>query len=481
MEIICKSLKRIMVLIFCAIIILSLYMGTRLGGTNLTALVYGVLLCFVLLKFMPRILDCLVNVKEWKLFWGLSAICLAVKTVWIYLVRIAPAVDYATFYSYAESLAENWVAQSRYVALFPHIFGYSSFLSIFIKIFGGGYHLAPIVNVILTLVSGMMLYRIAKTLLNLKSAIFVYLLWICCPSQTIYNSLALSDPLYTTLIIAFLFVLTEINYRNFTKDKPSVLKMIGIGIVAGSILRAINCCRPIATIFLIALFIWIFVLRVKELVNTQFRKSWISFLISVLCVYVITGLMWNWYVTIRLGEKPASVPGYNIMVGFNPESLGKWNQEDSALLFYYSDQPGSTAEWAQQQMLKAAKKRIFSGKIDFSYLLKEKINTFLGADDACVFYHSSVIPNTQDLSIICNSFYYAIMLMGLLGGISLWNRSRYTVAMILPLYVIGLTLAQMLVEVAPRYHYSVIPIILLMGQYALYVEYNQEQKKQKKI
>ena len=477
MEMICKTLKRIMLLMFGGIIILSLYMGTRLGRVNLIGFVYGVILCYVFVKFTPKLLDGLVNIKEWKLFLLLSAICLAVKTVWIYVVRIQPMVDYATFYNYAEALAENWMAESRYVALFPHVFGYSSFLSIFIKIFGGGYHLAPILNVFLTLISGMMLYRIARTLLHLQAAVFVYLLWIVCPSQTIYNSLVLSDPLYTTLIIAFIFLLTELNRQKNIADRPNVSKMIIVGLAAGIILRAINCCRPIAAILLIAIFIWIFVLRAKELANKNFRNAWIPFLISLAFMYVITGSLWNRYITMRLGEEPASVPGYNIMVGFNPKSLGTWNQEDSELLFYYSDQSGSTAEWAQKQMLEAAKERIFSGNIDFAYLFREKIKTFLGADDVCVYYHSSVISNTQGLSIICNSFYYAVMLMSILGGVKLWKRSRHTVAVILPLYVIGLTLAQMLVEVAPRYHYSVIPIILLVGQYALYSGRNQEIQK----
>lgn len=36
--------------------------------------------------------------------------------------------------------------------------------------------------------------------------------------------------------------------------------------------------------------------------------------------------------------------------------------------------------------------------------------------------------------------------------------------MLAPLYILGLTLAQMLVEVAGRYHYSMIPMLLLLGQ-----------------
>lgn len=468
MEGICKLLKRSMLLLFAAIVIVSLYMGTRLGGSVFVAFVYGILLCCVCVKLMPQLVNCLAKVKEWKIFLILSVLCLMVKFSWIMIFRIEPAMDYATFYGYAEQLSQNWVANSRYVALFPHIFGYSSFLSIFIKIFGEGYYLAPILNVVLTLMSGMILYRIAKILINYQAAIFVYLLWILCPSQTIYNSLVLSEPLYTMLILAFILVLAEINRLNIMTTELNIWKKLGVGVAAGIILRAINCCRPIAAIFLVAIFIWIFVLRIKELREKQFREAWLPFLISLTFIYVMTGFLWDWYVTMRLGEEPASVPGYNIMVGFNADSLGTWNQEDSDLLYYYSDQEGSTAEWAQQQIFEDAKKRIFSGEIDFSYLMREKIKAFLGEDDACVSYHSAILTDVEDLSIICNSFYYAVLMLGLMGGIMLWKDSRRTVAILLPLYVIGLTLAQMLVEVAPRYHYSVLPIVMLLGQYALF-------------
>lgn len=45
------------------------------------------------------------------------------------------------------------------------------------------------------------------------------------------------------------------------------------------------------------------------------------------------------------------------------------------------------------------------------------------------------------------------------------QRSRERGLLLLaPLYILGLTLAQMLVEVAGRYHYSMIPMLLLLGQ-----------------
>lgn len=467
MECICNNLKRIMLILFVAIIIMSLIFAFSYGEDYILALMCGALLCVVLIIGMPYLSKIILRIGAVNCFLLLSIICLLVKCIWIYYVRVEPAVDYATFYYYAESLSENEVAASRYVALFPHIFGYSYFLSIFIKVFGAGYNLAPILNVIMSVLSGMMLFRISYRLINLQAAVSIYLLWSFCPSQTMYNSLALSEPLYTMMIIAFILILTEINAYKGEVTIKTVGKMSFIGLMAGILLRSINCCRPIAAIFLIAVAIWLVVLRTKELINEKFSKVWISFLIPLLCVYIVTGFLWNEYISMRLGEEPATIPGYNILVGFNSDSLGKWNQEDSDLLFYYSDQPNATARWAQEQMFKEARKRIFSGQINFSYLMKEKVKTFLGSDDACVGYNSQVLTHIRELGLLSNSYYYAIMILSLLSIMLLWKKSGRTVAMMFPLYIIGLTLAQMLVEVAPRYHYSIIPVILLLGQYTL--------------
>ena len=49
----------------------------------------------------------------------------------------------------------------------------------------------------------------------------------------------------------------------------------------------------------------------------------------------------------------------------------------------------------------------------------------------------------------------------------LWRQKTGTIALMAPLYVLGLTSAQMLVEVAGRYHYSLLPMLMLMAQAAI--------------
>ena len=80
--------------------------------------------------------------------------------------------------------------------------------------------------------------------------------------------------------------------------------------------------------------------------------------------------------SVRIGEEPSHTPGYSLLVGLNPDSGGRWNQEDSDRLYGYSDQPGATAQWTQEQLLADAEARILSGEIDFSKLLKQNCATF---------------------------------------------------------------------------------------------------------
>ena len=156
--------------------------------------------------------------------------------------------------------------------------------------------------------------------------------------------------------------------------------MLLYGVVSAVILQCINVNRPIAAVLMIAMFIWIFVLRFKELFQRAFLVKWLSFFTAMLVVYFSLGGLWNVYFTSRIGEAPASVPGYNIHVGFNVNSNGKWNAEDAELLFSYSDQEGATADWAQKQMLNEAKKRFMSGEIDFTRLFKSKLSVLLGKE-----------------------------------------------------------------------------------------------------
>ena len=232
--------------------------GLLLGGTqavdNRRALVLAALALLPAAKLLPALLARAETAAAWKVWLLLTLLCLGVKGVWVALVQVPPQGDYATFWGYAQALAEQPVLEDgRYMALFPHIFGYASFLSWFIALFGPAPMLAPVLNVALTLCSGSLLFLLGRRVRGTAGGAAAYLLWILCPSQTMYNSLVLSEPLYTTLLLLFWLAVTG---PVPARCAPAVLSGAG----AGMILRWFNGVRPIGAVPLIALLLWRFCL-----------------------------------------------------------------------------------------------------------------------------------------------------------------------------------------------------------------------------
>ncbi len=455
-------LYRLMLMAFMGAFAFITFMGNFYATS---AMLGAILLAFAVVKVSKKYETYFDSSSDARLLIVLSLICFVFKFAWIYFKRIEPQVDYETFYDVAAALSESWKTPNRYVALFPHILGYSTFLSIFMKIFGQSVFLATMLNVVLSVISGVFIYKIVKNLISTTSAVLAFSLWTICPSQTIYNCLVLSDPLYTTFILGFVYLVIVISQK---EEALNWKKMLFYGALAAVILQCINVSRPIAMVLVIAMLIWIFVLRFKELFHKAFFCKWLSFFAALFVVYFSLGSLWNVHFTSRIGEAAASVPGYNIYVGFNEQSKGSWNQEDSALLSYYNDQEGATADWAQKQMLGEAKTRITSGNIDFVRLFMSKLYVFLGDDTACVEYCKTIIPEVGYMNSICNIFYYFTVLLSILGACKMLKTSNKSPVYILPLYVIGIICAQMLVEVAGRYHYSVIPFLIIISQFYLF-------------
>lgn len=123
------------------------------------------------------------RINEKYILISLIMLCFIIKFCWVWFIRIEPMVDYTKFYYTAVDLSENHIIQNRYVALFPHIFGYSLFLSFFLKIFGPSYMLPPIINVILSTISLVLIYFICKKIADKRIAIVACLLWIFFPRR----------------------------------------------------------------------------------------------------------------------------------------------------------------------------------------------------------------------------------------------------------------------------------------------------------
>ena len=391
----------------------------------------------------------------------LLSVCFLVNLAWVLFFRLEPKVDYKTFWKAAVQLAAGKPVSNRiYIAMFPHILGYASFLSLFLRVFGPGPMVAPVLNVCLTTLSGFFLYRLTLRWRGQNSAALVLLAWSFFPSKMLYNAMVLSEPYYTCLLLAVLWLASEVE-----ASRPKLLPAALLGLLAGLLLRLVNTARPIAAVPILALLIWILLLR-----GERSRESWIAwggFTALLLAAYLVTGPLWNAYAVRALGETPASVPGYSLYVGINPDSLGSYSNEDMDLLQGLRGDPESSAEQAQQVMLQHVGERLRSG-LPFGKLFFTKLRSLLGYDEGGAYYSRAGLRDRsyQVLALYSNVWYYAVGILALWGAWRLLRAGERRTVLLAPLYVVGLTLAQLMVEVAARYHYSIIPMLILLAAFS---------------
>lgn len=403
--------------------------------------------------------------RPWTLGLILTGICFFLHLLYVLLVPMEPSVDFATFWNTAVWLAGGEIEANRlYVAAFPHILGYSAFLSLFIRLFGEHYLVAASVNVVLTCLSCALIYWLCLRLSGQRIACFAALLWIVCPSKMMYNAMVLSEPWYTCLLLASMAIMVWLHLR-LARGAVKPVISLAAGAAAALCLAAANAARPIAAVVIIAFFLWLFLLRGEKWKDFGQWKSWSVFAVVLLLVYALLGSIWNHWSEKTLGREIPSVPGYNIYVGLNTSYWGSYSPEDMELFQSYLVSGEYTVVEAQEKMLEAAKERLRSGEIDFPTLLAKKLQTFLGCDEGGAYYSQAGLSSLlySLFAMASNVWYYAIALLVLLAAGKELRSPGESVFSLFPLFVIGLTLAQMLVEVAGRYHYSIIPMLVLIA------------------
>ena len=479
-----KIFYRIMLVIFTAFIGLGVFLGTFGHLESLSYVIALILAAGILLMLkwlQPRILDRLEHLNHpGSVLTGLllCIFCFVLNLIWVLSFQIEPTVDFKTFHDTARQIAGGERIDMLYIGLFPHILGYSTFLSVFIRLFGDSPLLAPLLNVALTTVSGLCLYILCHRWLGYRQAVFAFFFWSICPSKLLYNSMVMSEPTYTCFILLFLLLLS-LACDGRGSYPVRCIAALPLGLACGALLLAINASRPIALILLIAFFLWLFLLRGKELKKL---KSWgllALFTAAMLLSYSRCDYYWNRWEYLHVFEQTSDVPAYNIYVGLNPESEGSYSEEDMDLLlnYRYNEEYGS-AVYAQEQMLGEVKKRLSSGEINFPHLFAVKLAKLMGNDEGGAFYAQAELSRPQFVfwTAVGNIYYYILVILSILGAAVLFRKPVYSTVCIAPIYSIGLIMAHLIIEVSGRYKYSIIPLLVIVAAFSLPCGHTQSRK-----
>ena len=460
--------KAVLFVLIC-LIAMGVIMGT-LGNIDhksyLAAFVLSALLATLVIavgKRKRKVFSCLDRLSPGSVCLVLSVFCLLINGSWVMAFHPVQAADYKTFFQTAVDLANGIHPTGKdYVAMFPHILGYSAFLSIFLRVFGQSVLVASVVNVVLTTGTGVSLYVLSlKWTGNKTMATAVFLLWIVCPSKLLYNAMTLSEPYYTFLFMVFYLLVSTA----FDGKGVGTMAVVISGMITGIILALINSARPIGIIPIIAFVIWYFLLIDHRCLGKERMEAGGLFLLALLLCYICTGRVWNSYAAEQLEQEPPSIPGYSVYVGFNPRTQGSYADEDMDLLqSRYFGEYDRNAQLTQKSMLNSARTRIFEYKKSIPSLMVHKLATLLGHDEGGAFYSKESLTEKQ-YSLCCiasNVWYYFVCILAVFGCVAEWTRNQRSSILLVPLCIIGVILAQLMVEVAARYHYCLIPMLLLL-------------------
>lgn len=444
---------------FVAVLLVSILAAVSGGIDNIwqmaAALILGILLVVLVLK-------CNINYESKYALLFLVIVSMIIKGGTVILVRPTPGIDDLAMFGFAEEILSNGriTISSRYIAGFPHIMGYVSFVTIFFKLFGHVPVVAACVNACLSIFSMLVIYRIGhKVFENKKAAFWASFLWCICPSQTLWNCFVLSEAYYTTLLLVSIYVIM----RALKEREGSIKKTACYGICIGVVVALFNMTRPVGIVFIIALALIIFCLE-----NLRINKQMIVLLVSSIICFLLMQNVTNLYVRYMVGEEPAGLPWYNIAVGCNEEGAGKWNEEDwnSFIGFLNSEESAGIAQEKMQPIVIEHVKSIDNWG---TFLLK-KMQIFIGDDSSTLMAYLNKggvdFKEYKDLlSKTCNIFFYMVELMAL-GSLFLFQKKKKNREMYLCLLVyIGSFLAYTIVEVQTRYHYPLTAIAIVLAGY----------------
>lgn len=391
------------------------------------------------------------------------------RLVWILVFDVIPQADFKFYDSLAEKLARGEAAGQGYVSLFPHTYGYPSFLSLFYRLFGPDYHLAQGLNIVLGLGIAVLVYHLGESLFSRKAGLFSAVFWALWPSQILYASLVASEALFTFLLLlcAWLFV------RVLERERPSSFAYAGIG----ALLAVTNSIRPFGVIFIVAgviIFLiqkWTFRLKLREL----FNRVLIPLLSLILTFTVCTSLV-SAGISQAIHMEVARFPiGFNLLTGSNLQSSGRWNPEDAQLLSDKVDWGPFDPQAVQNQLKEIAFRRIQEQGLGNLSLLVEKYKILWASDDDSITYiRTSLKADSRSkalfhslsgyLRLACNGYFLLMVVFCLIFVLGcLIQKKGETHAAFFFLIIIGTVITHLLLEAAGRYHYPVISLLALIA------------------
>ena len=327
--------------------------------------------------------------------------------------------------------------------------GYSTLLGALYAAFGVHPVLAEFLNLGFATLAGWTLFMMVARAWDRRAAAAALLLYALVPSQILLVTTVFTETMYSAVLIAAIALASE----------AVMTRRMGLAVSAGIVLALSQYVRPVSQAFL-AMFA-----AAPLLYGIRWSRAGVlslaiaaSFLVAMVPI-----ALHNASVHGALSLSTSSYGGWSVFVGANQEHDGRFNGDDQAILH---DTPGNTV-WERSETLgRAGVDRIISDPRAFAELVLRKFRV-LWDDDT--YGQSNAFPGwtvtdplNPALAVASQGVY---VLLAALATVGLW-RSRQRprpAALLLAGVLVTIALAHVFVEVQPRYHAYVIPLLCALA------------------
>lgn len=396
-----------------------------------------------------------------------------------------PESDYKTYYEIAQmlnngTLQEKGEGYCNYIAMFPHVIGYSYVLKNIFVLFGTSVFNGQFANILFSLGTVFLIYRIARKLGGRLAGMIALTAAAFWPSQILYINMLAAEYVFTFFLYLciLLFLHLVMDYDGTTKHG---VRGILLHILLGFLIAVTAAVRPMALILLVAIILCLLPQKMK-LPNIP-RNSisiWVRFLekgwlrgVLILVSYMFLSGIITTNIELAINK---SVPssgesfGYNLLVGLNSNSKGGWNEEDSRFLYDNLESTGSAIE-AQIACRDLALKRLNTDPKAIFNLFMNKYELLWDNDDYGATWNQVFLQEQNQLTPErlnflsqaqwANHIIYMVFILFSLMALIYMLQKKASYLYVLILVYLGTVAMHLLVESQNRYHFHVLPVIMI--------------------
>jgi 4-amino-4-deoxy-L-arabinose transferase-like glycosyltransferase len=412
------------------------------------------LLAVVIVLMISVLVNRFLSTKQFILL--LIIFGIGIRIWWIFYVKTTPVSDFALMYESAKQavLGDFSFASTGYYLRWPYQLGFTFYEAFVIKLFGDHISVLKLFNILFSIGTSMIVYKLAKQGFNEftgRAAAILYTFYI---PNIIYSSVLTNQHLST-----FLFFLGI--YYLFVKGLSTKYSWIIIGLAVG----VGNMIRPAGSFFLLGIGVFVLIykilpLRKKESLNYFIKLVGIAVVYMLVQQLVSMSLIYN-----GITDKPLSNqdPYWKFTVGLNADADGGWNMADDSYVGQF--ELGEARDKAEISLIKER----LQDKKKVAQLFKRKFVKFWTEGDASIYWSVGEMdrPNLQQYLGKLERLMYSVSCLFLMATITLVRKQNDLSALLLIL-IGGYAAIHIMVEIQTRYRFDILPAVFILAGYGVW-------------